>query len=66
MSGQRQEYFRDLLHDCDAVCEEFNIAAEDRALVTAALITSDGFNGLRKALLTVGGASRFTARGDSQ
>lgn len=66
MSGQRQDYFRDLLHDCEAVCEEFNICADDRALVVAALIVSDGANGVRKALLTVGGAGRFGGRGDGQ
>lgn len=66
MSGQRRDYFRDLMSDCEAVCEEFNIEPEDRAIVTAALITSDGLNGLRKALLTVGGANRFAARGDEQ
>lgn len=66
MSGQRQDYFRDLLHDCEAVCEEFEVDPEDKAIVFAALIASDGLNGLRKALLTVGGVSRFPGRGDSQ
>lgn len=63
MSGQRRDYFRDMLNDCEAVCEEFHIDPEDRALVTAALVMSDALNGIRKAVLTVGGAHRH-ARGD--
>lgn len=62
MSGQRRDYFRDLMQDCEAICDEYKIPVEDRALVTAALITSDALNGLRKAVLTVGGAHRLPSR----
>ncbi len=58
MSGARRDYFRDLLADCEAVCEEFAIDQEDRALVICALVFSDGLNGLRKSILTVGGGGR--------
>ncbi len=64
MSGQRREYFRDLMADCEAICEEFEVPEEDRAVVTAALVMSDGLNGLRKALLTVGGMPR--RQGDAE
>lgn len=58
MSGQRRDYFRDLLADCESACEEFAIDPEDRALIICALVLSDGLNGLRKAILTVGGEER--------
>lgn len=59
MSGQRRDYFMDLLEDCDAVCERMAIVdPEDRAVVFAALIQSDAINGVRKALLTIGGPQR--------
>lgn len=51
MSGSRQDYFNDLLRDCDQVCEDNDIHESDRAIVIAALIFSDSVNGLRKALL---------------
>jgi len=62
MSGQRQEYFLDLLKDCKEVCAQQNIDADDQAYVIAALILSDGFNGIRKALLT---SSHIASRRDS-
>lgn len=63
MSGQRQEYFTELLKDCKEVCTQQNIEPDDQAYVIAALILSDGYNGLRKALLT---RSHVATRRESQ
>lgn len=52
MSAMRREYFKDVLEDALAVCEEIGIEPEDQGAVIAALIQSDSLNGLRKALLT--------------
>jgi hypothetical protein len=52
MSAMRREYFKDLLKDCLDVCEELNIEPDDQGVVIAALIQSDSFNGMRKALMT--------------
>lgn len=52
MSGLRREYFKDVLGDAIAVCEEMKIDPEDQGAVIAALIQSDSLNGLRKAMLT--------------
>jgi hypothetical protein len=48
----RQQYFNELMKDCQDVCKHNNIDPEDQAIVTAALILSDSLNGLRKALLS--------------
>lgn len=65
MSGQRRDYFRDLLNDCEAVCDEFEVEPEDKAILFASLIVSDALNGLRKAVLTTGGPRRLSDRDDA-
>lgn len=52
MSANRTEYFVSLLEDCTAAVDSV-IKGDDamRAAVVAALIISDSYNGLRKALL---------------
>lgn len=52
MSGLRREYMKDVLSDARAVCEEMGIKPEDQGVVIAALIQSDSFNGVRKAMMT--------------
>lgn len=52
MSVMRQQYFNELLRDCQEVCKQNDIAPEDEALIVAALIFSDSLNGIRKAMLT--------------
>jgi hypothetical protein len=47
----RQAYFDDLLNDCLSSVEEAGIPEEQKGVVVAALIQSDSYNGLRKALL---------------
>lgn len=47
----RQMYFEDLLNDCLAAVENANVPAPQRGDVVAALVLSDSYNGLRKALL---------------
>lgn len=52
MSGLRREYMKDVLQDALAVCEDVGIPLEDQGVVIAALIQSDSYNGIRKAMLT--------------
>lgn len=52
MSGLRQQYFNELLRDCQEACKTNNVDADDQAIIIAALIFSDSLNGLRKAILT--------------
>jgi hypothetical protein len=47
----RQFYFQDLLKDCINAVLEMDIPLDQRGVVIAALIHSDSYNGLRKALL---------------
>lgn len=47
----RVEYFTDLLEDCLEAVAQTNLAPEDTSQAIAALILSDSYNGLRKALL---------------
>lgn len=49
--GARAEYFEDLLRQCKQLLQNAEIPEEDEGIVMAALIISDGLNGLRKALL---------------
>lgn len=49
----RQEYFNDLLTDCLEAAKRAGVQPQDEGVVIAALILSDSFNGLRKALLQV-------------
>jgi hypothetical protein len=50
MSISRTEYFKDLLTDCFEAIREQDVAPEDEAVLVAALIQSDSYNGIRKAL----------------
>lgn len=52
MSGLRREYMKDVLQDALAVCQDLQIEPEDVGAVVAALIESDSFNGIRKAMMT--------------
>ena len=47
----RQVYFEGLLLDCINAVDSMGIPPELQAIVIAALIQSDSYNGLRKALL---------------
>lgn len=49
----RQAYFDDLLNDCLNSVDKAGIPDEQKGVVVAALIQSDSYNGLRKALLQV-------------
>lgn len=49
----RSEYFRDLLEDCVIAARQAEIDGEDMGVVIAALVLSDSYNGLRKALLQI-------------
>ena len=49
----RQAYFDDLLNDCLNSVDEAGIPDEQKGVVVAALIQSDSYNGLRKAMLQV-------------
>ena len=53
MSLSRSEYFRDLLVDCYAATAAAEVPLEHAAAVVAAMVLSDSYNGLRKALLQV-------------
>ena len=49
----RQVYFEGLLLDCINAVDSMGIPPEHPGIVSAALIQSDSYNGLRKALLQV-------------
>ena len=53
MTSARQAYFDDLLNDCVKAVAEARIHVSQQGPVIAALIQSDSYNGLRKALLQV-------------
>lgn len=50
MTIARTEYFRDVLTDAGIALEQMGYSPEDPILL-AALIMSDSFNGIRKAIL---------------
>ena len=52
----RVEYFVDLLEDCVEAVAQANLAPEDTSQAIAALILSDSYNGLRKAILQASAA----------
>jgi hypothetical protein len=58
--GNRFAYFDDLLQDCLKAVYDAQIPEEHHGVVIAALIQSDGLNGLRKTLLQIE-ANRRTA-----
>lgn len=60
MAFARIEYFKELLSDCAEAVIAMEIPDEHQGVVIAALIESDSYNGLRKALLQVE-ANRRTA-----
>lgn len=47
----RVEYFTDLIEDCKEAVDQANLPPEQVSHALAALILSDSYNGLRKALL---------------
>ena len=47
----RKIYFEDLLTDCIDAVEPVEIPLDQRGEVIAALVLSDGYNGLRKSIL---------------
>lgn len=61
MSLSRTEYFKDLLGDCFDAVRQQDVAPEDEAMLVAALIQSDSYNGIRKAM-TQAHSPRFTSQ----
>lgn len=59
----RQAYYEDLLEDCMNAVLETGVPEEHQGVVIAALIQSDSYNGLRKALLQAA-ATRDAKPGD--
>ena len=57
----RTEYFRDLLEDCVIAARQAEIDNEDMGVVISALVLSDSYNGLRKALLQIDSTRLGTA-----
>lgn len=49
----RTEYFKDLLEDCVIAARQIGVEDKDMGAVIAALVLSDSYNGLRKALLQI-------------
>ena len=60
----RQVYYQDLLLDCINAADSMNIPHEHQPVVIAALIQSDSYNGLRKAILQAA-ATRDAKTGDA-
>lgn len=51
MTSARQAYFDDLLNDCIDAVASAGVHVSQQGPVIAALIQSDSYNGLRKALI---------------
>lgn len=67
MTLARTDYFRDLLEDCYAATAAADVPPEQEGAVIAAMILSDSYNGLRKAMLqveTLRTAPRFLVKGE--
>tara|TARA_R110002126_G_scaffold23890_1_gene83395 strand:- start:2767 stop:2964 length:198 start_codon:yes stop_codon:yes gene_type:complete len=62
--NSRSEYFKDLLADCVQAVDDLDISEEHQGVVIAALIQSDSYNGLRKAMLQAMHPSFVMHRGD--
>jgi hypothetical protein len=62
--NSRSEYFKDLIADCVQAVDDLGIDEEHQGVVIAALIQSDSYNGLRKALLQATHPSFVIQRGD--
>ena len=56
--NSRSEYFKDLIADCVQAVDDLDINEEHQGVVIAALIQSDSYNGLRKAMLQALAAQR--------
>ena len=56
--NSRSEYFKFLITDCVQAVDDLGIDEEHRGVVIAALIQSDSYNGLRKAMLQALAAQR--------
>ena len=62
--NSRSEYFKDLIADCIHAVDEMGVTEEHQGVVIAALIQSDSYNGLRKAMLQAMHPSFVMQRGD--
>jgi hypothetical protein len=62
--NSRAEYFKDLLVDCVEAVDEIGITEDQQGVVIAALIQSDSYNGLRKAMLQATSPTFIMQRGD--
>ena len=62
--NSRTDYFSDLLSDCVQAVEALGIDEEHHGVVIAALIQSDSYNGLRKAMLQAMHPTFVMQRGD--
>ena len=62
--NSRSEYFKDLIADCVQAVDDLGIDEEHQGVVIAALIQSDSYNGLRKAMLQAMHPSFVMQRGD--
>ena len=62
--NSRAEYFKDLLVDCVEAVDEIGITEDQQGVVIAALIQSDSYNGLRKAMLQATSPTFVMQRGD--
>jgi hypothetical protein len=60
----RQVYYEGLLLDCINAADSMNIPQEHQPIVIAALIQSDSYNGLRKAILQAAGMRSEPRAGD--
>ena len=49
--NSRSDYFKDLIVDCVDAVDELDIPLEQQGAIIAALIQSDSYNGMRKAML---------------
>ncbi len=56
--NSRSEYFRDLIADCVQAVDDLDIDEEHQGAIIAALIQSDSYNGMRKAMLQALAAQR--------
>jgi metal-responsive CopG/Arc/MetJ family transcriptional regulator len=62
--NSRSEYFKDLIADCVQAVDDLGIDEEHQGAIIAALIQSDSYNGLRKAMLQAMHPSFVMQRGD--
>jgi metal-responsive CopG/Arc/MetJ family transcriptional regulator len=62
--NSRSEYFKDLIADCIHAVDQMEINEEHQGVVIAALIQSDSYNGLRKAMLQAMSPTFVMQRGD--